>query len=79
MTNVPNLPGFTWIVDPLMSANRVTIYDKSTLLLLQGPVRTAQFRKEGAGVDAYFTRDWNAVAILDATQIRALTDVVTAS
>jgi hypothetical protein len=79
MTNVPNLPGFTWIVDPLMSANRVTIYDKSTLLVLQGPVRTAQFRKEGAGVDAYFTRDWNAVAILDATQIRALTDVVTAS
>lgn len=75
MTNVPNLPGFTWIIDPLMTAGRVTIYDRNSLLLLQGPVRTAQVRKDGAGIDVYFTKDWNNVAILDASHFRNITSV----
>lgn len=75
VTNVPGLPGFTWIIDPLMTHNRVTIYDKNSLLLLQGPVRTAQVRKDGAGIDVYFTKDWNNVAILDATHFRNITSV----
>ena len=75
MTNIPNLPGMTWIIDPLMTAHRVTIYDKNSLLLLEGPKRTAQVRKDGAGIDVYFTKDWNNVAILDATHFRNITAV----
>lgn len=75
LNNVPGLPGFTWIIDPLMSHNRVTIYDRNSLLLLQGPMRTAQVRKDGAGIDVYFTKDWNNVAILDATHFRNITSV----
>lgn len=75
LSNIPGLPGYTWIIDPLMTAHRVTIYDKNSLLLLEGPKRTAQVRKDGAGIDVYFTKDWNNVAILDATHFRALTGV----
>jgi hypothetical protein len=75
ITNVPGLPGMTWIIDPLMAVDRVTIYDRNSLLLLQGPVRTAQVRKEGAGVDVYFTKDWNNVAILDISHFKALADI----
>jgi hypothetical protein len=76
INNVPGLPGFTWIVDPLMTPTRVEVYDKNSLLLLEGPKRTAQVRKDGAGIDVYFTKDWNNVAILDATHFRALTGVI---
>jgi hypothetical protein len=76
INNVPGLPGMQWIVDPLMTRTRVTVYDKNSFLLLEGPKRTAQVRKEGAGIDVYFTRDWNNVAILDATHFKALTGVI---
>jgi len=75
ITNIPGLPGFTWIVDPLMTPGRITVYDKNSLLLLEGPKRTAQVRKDGAGIDVYFTKDWNNVAILDASHFRNLTAV----
>src|SRR5688572_3445013 len=70
--NLPGLPGFTWYVDNLKTAGLVTIYDKSAVLLMQGPVRTAQYRNELKGADGYITRDYNAVKIIDTSRIRDL-------
>jgi hypothetical protein len=73
---VGGLP-LTWYVDSLLAANRVTIYDKSAVMLMQGPVRTAQFRDERRGLDAYITRNWNAIHIIDTSVIRYLAPVTT--
>jgi hypothetical protein len=74
---VAGIGGVTWYIDTALADTRVTVYDKSTVLLMQGPVRTAQFRDERRGLDAYITRDWNAVQILDTSVIRGVTGVTT--
>lgn len=43
ITGVPGLPGFTWYIDNLKTNSLVTVYDKSAILLMQGPTRTAQY------------------------------------
>jgi len=74
---IPALTGFTWYIDNLKTETLVTVYDKSAILLMQGPTRTAQYRIEGRGIDAYITRDWNAVKIIDGTRVRDVTGVLT--
>jgi hypothetical protein len=71
--NIPGLPGVTWYVSNLLTNTMVTIYDKRAIMLMQGPVRTAQYRNELRGVDAYVTRDYNITKIVDSTLIRNLT------
>jgi len=75
--NIPTLAGFTWYIDNLKTNTLATVYDKSAVLLMQGPTRTAQYRIEGKGIDAYITRDWNSVKIIDGTRIRDITGVST--
>lgn len=75
VTGIPGLPGFTWYIDNLKTNTLATVYDKSAILLMQGPVRTAQYRKEGPGFDAYITRDWSSVKIIDSSLVRDVTGV----
>jgi len=72
---IAGLPGFTWYIDNLLTNTMVTVYDKSAVLLMQGPVRTAQYRIEPRGLDAYITRDYNLCRVIDSTLIRNLTGV----
>lgn len=75
VNGVPGLPGFTWYVDNLKTNTLVTVYDKAAILLMQGPTRTAQYRHEGKGMDAYITRDWYNVQIIDDSLVRDVTGV----
>lgn len=75
VTNVPGLPGVNWYIDALKTNTLATVYDKSAIKLMQGPVRTAQYRIEGRGLDAYITRDFNLIKIVDSSAIRDLTGV----
>lgn len=75
VNNIPTLPGFNWFIDNLKTNTLATIYDKSAVLLMQGPTRTAQYRIESRGIDAYITRDWNSVKIIDSSRIRDITGV----
>jgi hypothetical protein len=75
INNVPGLPGVTWYVDNLKTSSLLTVYDKSAVLLLQGPVRTETYRDARHGFNGYLTRDWNAVWIIDTSLIADLTGV----
>lgn len=72
---LPGLPGMTWYIDNLKTNTLVTVYDKSAILLMQGPTRTAQYRNEARGQDFYITKDYNAVKIIDTSLIRDVTGV----
>jgi len=73
--NVPGLPTFTWYIDNEKSTTAVCEMDKKSVILAQGPVRTAQYRYEEAGVDGYITRDWNGVQTVQSGFIRNITGV----
>jgi hypothetical protein len=73
--NIPGFPGVTWYVDNLLSQTLLSIYDKAGIMLMQGPVRTAQYRIEPRGMDAYITRDYNTCEIVDTDIVRNLTTV----
>ena len=77
VTNIPGLPGMVWYIDALKTTTIATVYDKEAIKLMQGPVRTAQYRVEGRGMDAYITRDWNLIKIVDSSTIRDLTGITT--
>lgn len=68
--------GLTWYIDNLKTNTLVTIYDKRAIILMQGPVRSAQYRLEAKGIDAYITRDYNAVKLVRPELAR---DLVSAS
>lgn len=71
------LPGMTWYIDDLATQTGLIILDKTAVSILQGPQRTAMYRNEERGINAYVTRDWNRVVTVDPTIIRRLTGVVT--
>lgn len=71
------LPGMTWYIDDLATQTGVIILDKSGVSFLQGPQRTAMYRNEERGINAYITRDWNRVYTIDSTIVRRLTGVFT--
>lgn len=73
--SIQGLNGFTWYIDQELTATLATVYDRNAIILAQGPVRTAQYRDEIAGIDGYITRDWNAVSIVNSGWIRNLTGV----
>jgi hypothetical protein len=64
LTAVPGLPGFTWFIDNEMAASQIAVFDKRAVAMLQGPVRTAQYRLELQGVDGYVYRDWNLPIVM---------------
>lgn len=67
--------GLTWYIDNLKTNTLVTIYDKRAVLLLQGPVRSAQYRIEAKGIDSYIVRDWNACKLVRPELARDLVSV----
>lgn len=71
------LPGMTWYIDDLASQTGVIILNKTAVSRLQGPQRTAMYRSEERGINAYVTRDWNRVVTVDPTLIRKIINVVT--
>jgi hypothetical protein len=75
ITDVPGLPGFTWYVDNEKTPTICTVYDKQAVIMAQGPVRTAQYRLEAEGIDAYIVRDWNQVKRVQSGKIRDITGV----
>lgn len=75
VNGIPGLPSYTWYIDNELTNTMATIYDKKAVILAQGPVRTAQYRYEEAGIDGYITRDWNAVKTIQSGLIRNLTGV----
>lgn len=75
ITDVPGLPGFTWYVDNEKTPTILTVYDKQAVILAQGPVRTAQYRLEAEGIDAYIVRDWNQVKRVMNGRIKDITGV----
>ena len=75
INQVPSMPGFTWYVDNEMTSTIISIFDRKAVALLQGPVRTAQYRLELEGIDGYLYRDWNLPIFLVANRVRQLTGV----
>ena len=75
VNGIAGLPTFTWYIDNELTNTMVTVYDKKAVILAQGPVRTAQYRYEEAGIDGYITRDWNAVKTIQSGLIRNITSV----
>jgi len=73
--SIQGLNGFTWYIDQELTNTIATVYDRNAIILAQGPVRTAQYRDELAGIDGYLTRDWNAVRIVNTGWIRNLTGI----
>jgi hypothetical protein len=59
INQVPGLPGMQWFVDNEMTNTTVGVFDKKAVALLQGPIRSAQYRLELEGIDGYIYRDWN--------------------
>jgi len=75
VTNLPQLSGFTWYIDNFKTATLATVYDKSAVLLMQGPTKVEQYRDSKKGLNGYIARDWNAVKIIDGTRIRNIPGV----
>jgi len=73
INQVPGLPGYTWYVDNEMTSTIMAVFDRKAVAMLQGPVRTAQYRLELEGVDGYLYRDWSLPVILVPGRIRQLT------
>lgn len=73
--NPPGLNGVTWDIDNGVTNTVAIVLDRSAVMLAQGPVRTAQYRDEQAGIDGYITRDWNAVKTVRSGFIRKLTGI----
>ena len=75
INQVPSMPGFVWYVDNEMTSTTCAIFDRKAVALLQGPVRTAQYRLEQEGVDGYIYRDWNLPVFLVSNRVNLLTGV----
>lgn len=72
-----NLNGFEFFYDPLKTKTIATVYDRNAVKLMQGPIKTAQYRIESRLLDAYMTVDFNTVKIVDSSKIRDLTGITT--
>lgn len=72
---VPSMPGYTWYVDNEMTNATMAIFDRKAVALLQGPVRTAQYRLEIEGIDGYIYRDWNLPVFLVPNRVQKLTSI----
>jgi hypothetical protein len=77
INQVPSMPGYTWYVDNEMTNTTMAVFDRKAVALLQGPVRTAQYRLEVEGVDGYIYRDWNLPVFLVSNRVQLLTGVNT--
>lgn len=75
VNNVQGFPGISWYVDNVLTNTLLTVYDKKAVILAQGPSRTASYRNEAGGIDAYITRDYNASKVVMSGRIRNLTGV----
>lgn len=75
VNNVAGYPGLDWYIDNELTATILTVYDRRAIVLAQGPTRSAQYRLEDSGIDAYIIRDWNAVKTIQSGWIRNLTGV----
>lgn len=75
VNNIPSLAGFTWYIDNLKTNTIATVYDKSAVLLMQGPTKAEQYRIPGKGINGYMARDWNSVRIIDVSRVRDITGV----
>ena len=72
--NIPST-NITVYVDNEKTATLATIYDKSAIYKMQGPVRTAVFRQELEDVDMFRIFDFNLPKIIVAARLRDLTGV----
>lgn len=64
-----------WFISNQKNVNNVTILDRTSVLFVQGPVRTETYRDPKHGFDGFITRNFNKVWLLDATLIENLTGV----
>jgi len=55
---LPKFPGITAVVDPGFTNTVACLYDKSTMLLGEGPTVAEQFRNVNAGANGYVIRQW---------------------
>jgi len=55
---LPKFPGITLIVDPALTSTTAVFYDKSTMLLGEGPTVAEQYRNPRAGANGYIIRQW---------------------
>lgn len=69
------LEGITWYIDNEKTNTLATVYQKSSVYKMQGPVRTAVVRQEFEDVDAYRIFDFNLPKIIISGRIRDLTGV----
>jgi hypothetical protein len=75
LTAIPGLPGLTWYIDNEHTNTIATIFDRNAVAMLQGPVRTEQYRLSREGIDGWIYRDWNLPIITVPGRIRKLTGV----
>lgn len=75
IAGIQGLNGFNWYIDQELTSTIATVYDRNAIILAQGPVRTAQYRDELAGIDGFLTRDYNAVKIVNSGWIRNITGI----
>ena len=75
VTGIPGLPGITWYIDNEKTATILTVYEKDSVYLMQGPVRTAVFRDEMKDIDAFRIFDFSLCEIIIAGRIRDITGV----
>lgn len=75
ITEVPGMPGFTWYTDNEHTNSIIMVFDKTSVAMLQGPVKTEQYRLSREGIDGYVYRDWSLPVILVPGRIRKITGV----
>lgn len=68
INSVPRQAGLTWFVDEEMPDNKVSMWDDSALIFVQGPVRSSTYRDEHAGGSGVYIRDWNGAFALRLAQ-----------
>lgn len=75
INNIQGYSGVTWYIDNLLTNTILTVYDRKSIILAQGPTKVAQYRNEEGGIDGYISRDWNAVRIVQSGLIRNITGI----
>lgn len=65
---VPRQPGVTWYIDEELPNGKVALWDSSSLVWMQGPIRTSTYRDEHAGGNGIYIRNWNGAFALRLNQ-----------
>jgi hypothetical protein len=68
ITNVPRQPNLIWYIDEEMPNGKVAFWDYSSLVWIQGPIRTSTYRDEHAGGNGIYIRNWNGAFALRLNQ-----------